>query len=67
MSRLITCIWFVNNDGEEAAKYYIDTFNSAPGNHTAKLGDVTKTQRQSKKFQVDLKEQFRQSNMSLTE
>ena len=42
MSRLITCIWFVNNDGEDAIKYYIDTFQSAPGNHEAKLGDITK-------------------------
>lgn len=42
MSRLITCLWFVHNDGEEAVKYYIDTFNSAPGNHQAKLGDITK-------------------------
>ena len=43
MSKLITCIWFVNNDGEEAIKYYIDTFKSAPGNHEAKLGDITKS------------------------
>ena len=43
MSKLITCIWFSNNDGEDAANYYIDTFNSAPGEHTAKLGDITKT------------------------
>ncbi len=42
MSKLITCIWFANNDGEEAANYYIDTFNSAPGEHVAKLGDITK-------------------------
>ena len=42
MSKLITCIWFANNDGEEAIKYYIDTFKSAPGNHEAKLGDITK-------------------------
>ncbi len=42
MSKLITCIWFVNNDGEEAVNYYIDTFNSAPGNHEAKRGDITK-------------------------
>ena len=42
MSKLITCIWFANNDGEEAAKYYIDTFNSAPGEHNAKIGDITK-------------------------
>lgn len=41
MSKLITCIWFANNDGEEAIKYYIDTFNSAPGDHEAKLGDIT--------------------------
>jgi predicted 3-demethylubiquinone-9 3-methyltransferase (glyoxalase superfamily) len=43
MSKLITCIWFSNNDGDEAAKYYIDTFNSAPGDHSAKMGDITKT------------------------
>lgn len=43
MSRLITCIWFANNDGEEAVKYYIDTFNSAPGKHEAKMGDITRT------------------------
>jgi predicted 3-demethylubiquinone-9 3-methyltransferase (glyoxalase superfamily) len=42
MSKLITCIWFANNDGETAAKYYIDTFNSAPGEHHAKMGDITK-------------------------
>lgn len=43
MSKLITCIWFVNNDAEEAVKHYMDTFNSAPGEHTAKLGDITKS------------------------
>jgi predicted 3-demethylubiquinone-9 3-methyltransferase (glyoxalase superfamily) len=43
MSRLITCIWFANNNGEEAAKYYIDTFKSAPGGHSATLGDITKS------------------------
>ncbi len=43
MSRLITCIWFANNNGEEAANYYIDTFNSAPGGHSATLGDITKS------------------------
>lgn len=42
MSKLITCIWFANNDSEAAAHYYIDTFNSAPGEHSAKLGDITK-------------------------
>ncbi len=42
MSKLIACVWFANNDGEEAVNYYIDTFNSAPGEHTAKLGDITK-------------------------
>ena len=47
MSKLITCIWFVNNDGEEAANYYIDTFNSAPGDHSAKIGDITKTPKPS--------------------
>ena len=43
MSRLITCIWFANNNGEEAANYYIDTFKSAPGGHSATLGDITKS------------------------
>ncbi len=47
MSKLITCIWFAGNDGEEAAKYYIDTFNSAPGEHSAKLGDITKAPKAS--------------------
>ncbi len=47
MSKLITCIWFSNNDGEEAINYYIDTFNSAPGEHSAKLGDITKTPKAS--------------------
>lgn len=47
MSKLITCIWFANNDGEVAANYYIDTFNSAPGNHEAKLGDITKAPKAS--------------------
>lgn len=43
MSKLITCIWFVNNDGDEAVKYYVDTFNAAPGEHTASFGDITKS------------------------
>lgn len=43
MSKLIACIWFANNDGEEAVKYYIDIFNSAPGDHSAKMGDITKS------------------------
>ena len=43
MSRLITCIWFANNNGEEAAQYYIDTFNNAPGKHSAVLGDITRS------------------------
>jgi predicted 3-demethylubiquinone-9 3-methyltransferase (glyoxalase superfamily) len=47
MSKLITCIWFANNDGEEAAKYYMDTFNSAFGNHSAKMGDITKSPKAS--------------------
>lgn len=47
MSKLITCLWFVNNDGEEAINYYIDTFNSAPGEHSAKLGDITKAPKAS--------------------
>ncbi len=47
MSKLITCIWFAGNNGEEAVNYYIDTFNSAPGEHTAKLGDITKSPKSS--------------------
>ena len=47
MSKLITCIWFANNDGEAAANYYINTFNSAPGDHQAKLGDITKAPKAS--------------------
>lgn len=44
MLRLINCIWFANNNGEEAANYYVETFNSAPGgNHSGKLGDITKS------------------------
>lgn len=43
MSRLITCIWFANNNGEEAVKYYLDTFNAAPGAHKAVMGDITKS------------------------
>ena len=42
MNKLISCIWCANNDGEAASRYYIDTFQSAPGNHEAKPGDVTK-------------------------
>ncbi len=47
MSKLITCIWFSNNDGEDAVNYYIDTFRSAPGHHAAKPGDVTKAPKAS--------------------
>lgn len=47
MSKLITCLWFVNNDGEEAANYYVDTFNSAPGEHSASMGDITKAPKAS--------------------
>lgn len=47
MSKLITCLWFANNNGEEAVKYYLDTFNSAPGDHEAKLGDITKSPKAS--------------------
>lgn len=43
MTKLITCLWFESNNGEEAAKYYIDIFNSAPGDHSAKTGDITKS------------------------
>lgn len=47
MSRLITCLWFTNNNGEEAAQYYLDVFNNAPGSHVAKLGDITKAPKAS--------------------
>jgi predicted 3-demethylubiquinone-9 3-methyltransferase (glyoxalase superfamily) len=47
MSKLITCIWFANNNGDEAVRYYVDTFNSAPGEHKAKLGDITKSPKAS--------------------
>jgi predicted 3-demethylubiquinone-9 3-methyltransferase (glyoxalase superfamily) len=50
MSKLITCIWFSNNDGEQAANYYINAFNSAPGNHTAKIGDITKSPKASEEI-----------------
>lgn len=50
MSRLITCLWFVNNNAEEAVNYYIDTFNSAPGNHSATLGDITKAPKASEEI-----------------
>lgn len=50
MSKLITCIWFANNDGEEAVKYYIDTFSSAPGDHSAKMGDITKSPKASEEI-----------------
>lgn len=48
MSRLINCIWFANNNADEAVNYYVDTFNSAPGGyHKAELGDVTKAPKAS--------------------
>lgn len=50
MSRLIICLWFENNKGEEAVKYYIDTFKSAPGNHSATLGDITKSPKASEEI-----------------
>ena len=44
MSKLFNCIWFINNNGEEAANYYVDTFNSASGGgHVGKPGDITRT------------------------
>jgi len=43
MSKITNCIWFVNSNGEEAANYYVETFNSAPGGgHNGKIGDITK-------------------------
>ncbi|MCA9390485.1 VOC family protein, partial [candidate division WWE3 bacterium] len=50
MSRLITCIWLAQNNAEEAVNYYIDTFNSAPGNHHAQLGDITKAPKASEEI-----------------
>ncbi len=47
MSKLITCIWFANNDGEEAVSYYVETFTSAPGEHSAKIGNITKAPKAS--------------------
>ena len=47
MSRLITCIWFAKNNGEEAVNYYLDTFNNAPGDHKATVGDNTKSPKAS--------------------
>jgi predicted 3-demethylubiquinone-9 3-methyltransferase (glyoxalase superfamily) len=48
MSRLINCIWFAKNNGEEAVNYYVDTFNSAPGGyHKGQVGDITKVPKAS--------------------
>ena len=47
MSRLITCIWLVNKNAEEVVNYYLDTFKSAPGNHEATIGDITKAPKAS--------------------
>lgn len=47
MSKLINCLWFANNNGEEALNYYTNTFNSAPGDHSAKPGDITKAPKAS--------------------
>lgn len=47
MSRLINCLWFANNNGEEAVEYYLDTFNSAPGNHKGARGDITRSPKAS--------------------
>ncbi len=47
MSRLINCIWFANNNGEEAVNYYLNTFNNAPGGHKAVMGDITKSPKAS--------------------
>lgn len=41
MSKLITCVWFAQNNGQEAADYYVETFNLAPGEHSASIGDIT--------------------------
>lgn len=51
MLRLINCIWFANNNADEAVKYYVDTFNSAPGgNHSGRLGDITKAPKASEEI-----------------
>lgn len=47
MNKLITCLWFVNNNAQEAAQYYVDTFSTAPGDHRAKMGDLTKSTKAS--------------------
>ena len=48
MPRLINCIWFAKNNAEEAINYYVDTFNSAPGDfHKGELGDITKSPKAS--------------------
>ncbi len=47
MSKLITCLWFAKNNGEEAAQYYTDTFNAAPGDHRGTMRDVTKSPKAS--------------------
>ncbi len=43
MSKITNCIWFVNNNGEEAANHYVDTFKSAPGQHEGKITTTQKT------------------------
>jgi len=47
VSRLINCIWLANNNAEELVKYYLETFNSAPGEHKATSGDITKSPKAS--------------------
>ncbi|MCE7897933.1 MAG: VOC family protein [bacterium] len=47
MSRLITCLWFANNNGEEAVEYYMNIFNKAPGEHSAVVGDITRSPKAS--------------------
>src|SRR3989344_3627903 len=48
MSKITTCLWFQKNNGEEAADYYVETFNSAPGgSHVGKKGDIIKTPKAS--------------------
>lgn len=32
MSRLITCLWFANNNGEEAVEYYMELLTRLQGN-----------------------------------
>ncbi len=44
MQKITTCLWFKKNNGEEAANYYVETFNSAPNSsHNGKILTSQKT------------------------